>query len=768
MLVPFNLNEEKIKALNIPRHVADWQRIRILKEIDDLRYTCMSVGQTDLSMDSLISLKKLKLFYLFKPQIDTTSLTVTSYDNIVEAFDIPLEWYFKTTIDLFTYFKNNGIAATSSEILNNEALKVISNFQGTKFFFIIFNKEYSFRLKRFDVSTFAYSSYSGNFSFDDEETNTSWNFGNGKSFFQLHNSKFSYPWIDFTVNGLTSVYYYQNKNVDWIDKDPNVYESPSAQIGLDWTNRNLYFFDISLEAVPEFLKLKTVTGFIASKLCHFATEQDTFHILRFTPRKPLVDRNITVNVYMPNDGYNPKLISSKTIELFDANNIMYPINLKSTDEYYLQVRKTINIPLENGKNYHLPWYAYKEGNSYSPWPLVQFTSTYLYFLNWPTPQADTTPPPEDSYMVTNGLMKVETVSVELIMRMRPMGTYIKKLFEKNISLYNFPPYVLRCLLAGSYRVRNGLLYSSAKNLYQLEFIEYPITIKEKLETLIFQMESVKALKEDIETKYYYMINNKWYYTENGIQYEFVHPVSLKPITVLSYYAEILFEMCVTWFNAQKEIDTFLEKKKTENEQAYNDAYMNFLRGNATITGPEALAQFEEKLKTGIFYNENGFEYWRKYTPLELSLIEKMKADAVKNLEIYNLNQDIIKQNKENQDKVNQAVIDSNNQIMELAKALARSEMKQIADEIIRKTPVPTVEYIVSRAEKEEKIPTIVLQEWVNENPYYFAIPELKNAVDSILKSLTDAEQRVTTAIVANIVSEINYTKALNELFIVKR
>ena len=70
MLVPFNLNEEKIKELNIHRHVADWHRIRILKEIDDIRYRAMTIANIDLTGEAMESLKKLKLFSLFEPVID--------------------------------------------------------------------------------------------------------------------------------------------------------------------------------------------------------------------------------------------------------------------------------------------------------------------------------------------------------------------------------------------------------------------------------------------------------------------------------------------------------------------------------------------------------------------------------------------------------------------------------------------------------------------------------------------------------------------------
>jgi hypothetical protein len=245
---------------------------------------------------------------------------------------------------------------------------------------------------------------------------------------------------------------------------------------------------------------------------------------------------------------------------------------------------------------------------------------------------------------------------------------------------------------------------------------------------------------------------------------FVHPVSLRPIAADQYIAELVVESAISWNNALTGINALTANLKAQNDASYQRAYEAYLRGEAQMKGPEALADYERKLATGFFYSDNGFNYWRPFSPLEISLIQSFKDQAQLSLEISNQNILILAQNRLDQDAVNAAVIQANKDKMELARVMANVELKQIADTELSKMIVPTLSYIIARAEAEGGVPTSILEKWTQENPYYYLRQDTSDAVNNLLGYLTSAEQKVTTALVADAIAEIEYTKALQELF----
>jgi hypothetical protein len=217
-------------------------------------------------------------------------------------------------------------------------------------------------------------------------------------------------------------------------------------------------------------------------------------------------------------------------------------------------------------------------------------------------------------------------------------TPMKAFFDFNSQHYSFPPYFPRILLFNSNRIRNGLLYSDASKYYQLEFLKYPEATLDKIDELIDFQDTINDLWLDIKSGvcFYEKPTSStyvWYYMVDGFKSQLLHPVTSQPVSGIKFLYELIFEMIIKWGIIQNEIDAYLNARKIQNENAFNQAYQNYLRGQATINGPEALALYEEKLRTGIFYIENGFEYWRKFTELEMSLIENFKASAYENAKI---------------------------------------------------------------------------------------------------------------------------------------
>lgn len=850
MLVPFALNEENIKKFNIPQHVADWHRVRILKEIDDIRYQAMMIANMDLSGESMLALKKLKLFALFNPIFDANG-NITKYDPIVEAFDIPLDWYFGAAIDLLKFLKRNNLdfdANTLTRALRDDALKVITNFQGTKAFFFFLGSTNLEAYKDAVFSCFNFLDYSGNFDFSSEDNTTFWNYkpflSIGRDCARLNSGSASATKLssgnvvtDIPISSVNIFNYRYNS--DYLGYRPfNAY-------GTFFTNSVYYFFDPKGETIPEILKLEVVLGYISSSIMHFAPLASTIDVLKNSTISKVEDRNKTIVLKEPYINFKNPSSTTQIISLASTDERSYDETLtKDTDGFY-QFYKSQNVVLDNAKTYFLPsdTYKYRDASNQLVYSRNIFSKiNFSLGVEIINPSLVT-----DNYIFT---MAIPDFSSQIVGNINPMG---KKFYDVNFEHYNFPAYFPRLLLFRLNRVRNGILYSDASNFYQLEFIRYPDSVLDRIDDLINQQESIYALIEDLQTKFlfYEVINNVggWYYVEMGVKIPFIHPVTQKPISAIRYLFELIFEMVVTWGKVQSEIDKFFEAKKIQNEQAFNLAYQNYLRGQATIqdlfnyeqlqknlsiinteyskaynemqmadktklyyvalyqagkisldqvrpyideysrlqkvwgdlgnqriglemqiqaSKSAAVLQFEEKLKTGIFYIENGMEYWRKFTSTEMSLIEKFKADAIKNAEIMQKNEEIKALNKKYQDEVNLPIIFANQQKIAEAELIAKPELKKIVDEQVQKIVAPTISYLISRAEKEGGFPSDSLAKWVEENPYYYIRPDLSQTVEKLLQDITLREQQVATLMISDVVNEIEFTKALQELFDIRK
>lgn len=781
MLVPFELNEEKIKELNIPRHIADWHRIRILKEIDDIRYQAMIYANMDLTGDSMLALKKLKLFTLFNPVIDTENNKITKYDPIVEAYDIPLDWYFKTAFDWLNFAKRNDVkysyyyrseSTAIADILKNDSLRVVSNVQGTKCFFFFLNPPSDPSIYNVEkdavISCFDFIRYNGNFNFDNENSDSFWNFkpylSEGRDCVEMYMSS-DFLAIERDINGkrrgintdipghtvgLFHFKYYYTRTAD---------DDYSHKTSIRNVN-NYYFFDPNSATIPEILKLELVLGYISSNIMHYAPLSDTLDILMMATHTSIADRNIPVVANEPNRNYEPTSSQSNLYYLGSYDGKRYTLSVPNKDETYPKYYKSINITLANGKSYYLPSEPFKYPDPFQANHMTggqgvgNFNYDYL-----------------KSYNEESELRKIKSFKIND----RLFNRY--KLFaDKNTVLQNFPRYYPSLLLFNDNRIRNGILYSDASKFYQLELIKYPDATLDKIDSLIFQQESIQELWKDISNGFYYYkkeydSNNKvvynWYYYEFGLDMPFLHPVTQKPVSAVKFFYEMVFEMIVLWGEIQKEIDLFLRQRKIQNEAAYNMAYQNFLRGAATMKGPEALALFEEKLRTGIFYIENGIEYWRKFTTLEITLIEKFKSNAYKNADIEKQNIEIRKLNERYQYEANLPILTANEKILTEARLMALPELKKIADEQLSKIVPPTIDYLINRAESEGGFPTDMLNKWVQENPYYYIRPDLRATVEKLLQELTLREQQVATALAAEAISEVKFTKALQDIFEIK-
>jgi len=803
MLVPFNLNEQKIKELNIPYHVADWHRIRILKEIDDIRYRAMTIANIDLTGEAMESLKKLKLFSLFEPVIDYVNKVrvIKSYNNIVEAFDLPLDWYFKAANDLFDFLYQNGINVTPEAMLSairDDQLKVVSNFQGTKCFFFFLPitgirqyplalKEYLLKYKDASLSAFNFMNYSGNFNFENENSIAFWNIGNFygyKNYIQKAlNINPTCVKLEYDPNYSDNLYFNDTNNyphtkiisdVSISDVAVYVYNYQYDSAGYSESTgtygtrifpsssftSSFYFFDPNSASVPEILRCETVLGYISSKVMHNAPLSSSLSILRYSTITSAVDRKIPIVCEEPYVNYLKTSSFATTYTLASTDGRPYNISLTYESKSYYQYYKTQLITLQNGKSYTLPLdtFTYKDPNSTNF--IYSQSATALGRFSVSGFSSD------EAYVVR---MTLSNYSNNIISDVK---TPIKAFFDFNRQDYSFPPYFPRILLFNSNRIRNGLLYSDASKYYQLEFLKYPEATLDKIDELIDFQDTINDLWLDIKNGvcFYEKPTSSsyvWYYTVDGVKSQLLHPVTNLPVSGIKYLYELIFEIIIKWGIIQGEIDAYLNSRKIQNENAFNQAYQNYLRGQATINGPDALALYEEKLKTGIFYIENGFEYWRKFTPLEMSLIEKFKANAYENAKIVEKNKEILALNQKYQDAANLPIIVANDEKMAMARLLATPQLRPIAEAQLKRIVPPTLTYLLDRAEKEGGFPTDILQKWTEENPMYYVRPDLVATVNNLLAELTLKEQQVATALASEVIAEIKFTQALQEIFDIK-
>jgi len=689
MLVPFNVNQNVVDEFKIPAHIIDWHRIRILKEIDDIRFTAMQEGNLDLSLDALKALKFYKLCMLSNPLFDAVTGKTILQEPLGYAYDVSKEEII-AAIDEFSERINPTKVAVYLTLTKN----FINNMK--------LDKTAMARLE-----TTGYGEY-GKVQADTAPLKYAL-FVPSTAYYNMARELFKLPlYVAYAINNGSS------QLADPLrPRDRNIgYLSGSSVLFFDFTT-----------STPKLLQGAAVMADVAAYIAVNNDSSVTSKILEKTI--PLVNGIVQapaladyVTLYEPNI-YYPNM-SNTYPAMKTPSGGTYSLTVPSTAKTFVQWYRRRTVTLPNGK-------------------------TYLY----------------PAIAISN--IAGQTAGQDNI-------TFIderhRSFFDMNKSSYQFPPYFPKLMINGDYKVRNGTLYADAANYYEPEFFRYPEPTIEKLSTVVTMQSALDALREDIKTgevgtdKY----SGVSYILVDGKRTPFLHPITLLPVTVEQYTNELVFESARLNDEATKEINAFLTPLKIQNNYSYQKAYEAFLRGEATMKGPEALALFENRLLTGIFYMDGGFQYWRPFTPLELKLIELMKEKSLLNKQQADINLGIIQQNAVYLAEANASVLKYNEDKMAIAKIMAEAELKVMADNELAKMVAPTMEYLILRAETEGGFPSDALARWVNENPYYYLRGDTHNAVNNLLEKLSDIEAKVATALVADVVAEVEFTKALQELF----
>jgi len=716
MLVPFVVNQVIADEFKIPVHIIDWHRVRILKEIDDIRFMALRDGNLDLSLDALKAFKFHKLCQMANPVFNLDG-TILSIDAISYAYDISKDEIIAAFNDFSNQLKvSHGVQWT----LAKQKTYISQLVNGTGRMARLETCGFG-QYAKVQASTaplvYAWVSTASLLSVKSISADYLSNVYQQQSYL---GSALSQAGTFFSSKPVTVTYY------DSTGRASSISLSMNAKIYNSFVprGRNISNSGIFIDATGAIPRLIQSSILLADIDANIGVNNDPIISMTYLKKSNIVSTLPDANVclYEPNLYFEPLSTASKSYSMKTPSGGTYTLSVPDSSETFVQWYKKQKITLQNGKSYTYPY--------------LQLTSTMPMRMG-----------AIDPMYITSGY---------------------KLFYDLNKSQYSFPPYFPRLISTGEFQVRNGYLYADALTQFELEFFKFPDSTIDKLATVVSFQAGVETLKEDIKNGVIISQNEngvyKSYFIENGIKQPFLHPVTLKEITSTQYMNEMIFESLTVWAEAKKEIDAFIEPMRIKNDYNFQKAYEAYLRGEATLKGPEAIALFEKKLLTGIFYSENGFQYWRAFTLLELKLIEKMKSNSLLSKEQADINVNIIAQNAIYQEQANASILKENEDKVAIAKIMAEAELKVMADNDLAKMVAPTIGYLVSRAEIEGGVPTDILQKWVNENPYYYLRDDTKLAVEKLLTQLTQIEQGVTTALVADIVAEVEMTKALKELF----
>lgn len=359
----------------------------------------------------------------------------------------------------------------------------------------------------------------------------------------------------------------------------------------------------------------------------------------------------------------------------------------------------------------------------------------------------------------------------------------------------FSPIIAKQIFDGTFKSFNGVLYSDASKFYELEFIRLSPEILAMMDKLEAMQLGIQQLRDELfvqkRFKDVYTVVSyggrsfdaicSYYTDDNGIVTQFMHPIKGVWHRGVAYFYEMIADAMALYKKIDTALKTMLNDRQERNNLAYDAAYQNFLRGEATLKGPEALAAFEEKTRTGVFYMKDGYEYWRAYTQEEQLVINELNRQLIANEQQIQTNLSIEEQNRAAQEAADNAVIAQNAEYQRLADQAVIDSMKaeqealdsQITAENnalinhINGIVPPGIELVSKIADDNGLILSQALVKWMNDNPYYVHNPTVKAVVDNLAAEIQQAEEMVSTRMITNAIIDEEFTKALEELFTIK-
>ena len=360
-------------------------------------------------------------------------------------------------------------------------------------------------------------------------------------------------------------------------------------------------------------------------------------------------------------------------------------------------------------------------------------------------------------------------------------------------------------ILGLQSLRNGFLYQDIERNFEPTFVGFPPEAIEKLESLATKQMAMFDLLDDVKLKNIYS-------KQMSIQTPKQPFNPMMPEYVTSYsYIDMLkteagdiplihpeCEFAIKWQALHVEFvllssfyyHQFMSAIKPTVDD-YNNRVGNYIAAiiaeMKTLSGVYSAAEADkfnkekessalelqlEKLKTGVFIDDQGREYWRPMTPDEKAAVDKMilqietnlaQADENERIKLQNerfvedANAEVIRLNSTAQQRVDAEAVEANERLQ----AQADTEWLKVN---VKDLKAPTMKDIADYADARGIMLSESIVAWQNEYPFYIYNIPLAQEIEVMRKKIHDAEVYAAETLVQAKINEINITKALKEIF----
>lgn len=696
MLVPFEINPNH----PAPLHVKEWIRFQVMKKIDDFRFEILRTLNEDMIGAGLETLKFCFLAEYGRPRFDTFG-NLISYDNIVDAFDIPKERFeaeyraYPVMMCLIL-----GIPVVQDPANNYSTNWMMPKLSGTSIGANFFN------YNLLNVNLIVGQSYQNSFyllgtlpNFYKPSTFDKYS-DNAQGMAMYPNSALSLP-----RTGLAGKYQ----------------RSFSLQQPATLIDNHYYTPFKTFVNAPEILKLRNSIYEIYMNRFSFAGAAPAY--------------NAAYNYFASYRGFQRLYNGTMAQGQAEYDKMMALRNQVSTSNFPFPY-EDLYIPTETSPGV---WQNVLRRFGYYNLPTRKF-GIVRYFV-----------------MIKYDNFTGKNVDYSKVYSLNPAT----KMYFDTLAM---PMYARVNYWQGRTQVRNGLLLADGFKDFNVSMVDFNEATADLMADTVINQASIEELIKDYMNGMFSGDTEASYYYENGIKYVLKDPTTGADTSVTKLFMDLVFESQSLFTKFSTSIDKQVEGHLANNQMALSSAQAAFERGVAISNGPAALAEYELKLNTGVFYLQNGISYWRKFTADEQKAFDIMKGEALKNKEIADKNAQTEELNRLALERVNAEVLQSNDQKIMLATAIIEVETEQELAAKASALVVPSIVQLIDRAIELDMNAPETLEQWIKEHPYIVLNPEKSAQAEALMKEVTVLEEKVATSMVIDTLNEGQFTRVLSELF----
>lgn len=399
---------------------------------------------------------------------------------------------------------------------------------------------------------------------------------------------------------------------------------------------------------------------------------------------------------------------------------------------------------------------------------------------------------------SNGIFSVKvTVPVD------PAQSYPYYMVDPSVGL---PTHLVKSpALLGIQRLRNGFLYQDIERNWEPTFVNFNQDVIGQLENIVTKQMAMYDLLDDVKLGNIYTKTvsqqvpvqpfnpSQPQYTTQTTSFDMlktsegevplIHPEEEFAIKWQALHAEFVLLSSFYHANFAQGVKPVIDDYNNRVAIVINKILTDMATLSASYSALEAqkLASEQEqtalevklaKLKSGIFIDDNGREYWRPLLPEEQDAVDKMIAQVQTNIATIEQNKVNEEQNKMLQAQADEARIKENEQAQAKADAdalaqniyLQNKANQDWLNENVLNIPAPTIQIISKYSDDADCTLTQSLEDWMNHYPYWIYNQSVAPQVEALRLKIKEAEEKSAEALVAAKINEIEITKAFKELF----